>query len=129
MDYSEDAASAPQGGDLGFVSASALGRVAPPLRAAVLGSQPGTVKDVPAGGGHTLVLMLAREAAGQRELTDPTVRENIRDAVRQGKEQVLRTAYFAAARNDAKVVNYLARQVVDAQGKLPGLAPATPGKK
>lgn len=128
-DYSEDPTSAPQGGDLGFVAASALGRVPPPLRDAVLGSQPGTVKRVSNGGAHTLVLFVEREAAGQRELNDPTVRDNIRDTLRQRKEQVLRTAYIAVARNDAKAVNHLARQIVDAQGKVPDFGLPTPGKK
>jgi peptidyl-prolyl cis-trans isomerase SurA len=129
MDYSEDPGTAAQGGDLGFVAASALNRVPPQLRAAVLGSQPGTVKAVTAGGGHTLVLLVEIQAAGQRELNDPTVRDNIRDTLRQRKEQVLRTAYLTAARNDAKVINHLARQIVEAQGKMPSFGPGTPAKK
>jgi peptidyl-prolyl cis-trans isomerase SurA len=129
MDYSEDPTTAPRGGDLGFVAASALNRVPPPLRDAVLGSQAGTVKDVSAAGAHTLVLLIQHEAAGQRELTDPAVRDQVRDALRQRKEQVLQSAYLAAARNDAVVGNYLARQITDTQGKLPNLGPPTPGKK
>lgn len=129
MDYSEDPASAPQGGDLGFVSASALGRVPPQLRDAVLQSEPGMVKIVTAGGAHTLVLLVGREAAGQRELSDPTVKDNIRNSLRQRKEQVLRSAYIAAARSESKIVNYLAQQIVDSQGKPPDLGPAQPGKK
>ena len=69
MDYSEDPSTAPQGGDLGFVPASALNQVPPPLRAAVLGSQPGNVKLVSVGGAHTLVLLVERETAGQRTST------------------------------------------------------------
>jgi hypothetical protein len=38
---------------------------------------------------------------------------------------LLRTAYLAAARADAQVVNYEARRVVEAQGVVPG-SPATP---
>lgn len=129
MDYSEDAGTAPRGGDLGFVSASALGRVPPQLRDAVLQSQPGTVKTVSAGGAHTLVLLIATEAAGQRQLTDPGVKDQISESLRQRKDQVLRSAYIAAARNDTKIVNYFAQQIVDAQGPLPNLAPAVPGKK
>jgi peptidyl-prolyl cis-trans isomerase SurA len=129
MDYSEDASTAPQGGDLGFVAASALNRVPPPLREAVLGSQPGTVKTVTSGGAHTLVLLLERQPAGQRQLSDPAVRDQIHDSLRQTKEQVLRTAYLSSARNDAKVVNLLARQIVDGQGKMPTLGLPAPGKK
>jgi len=32
---------------------------------------------------------------------------------------LLRVAYLAVARNDAKVTNYLAQQVVESSGKLP----------
>ena len=81
-----------------------------------------------AGGGHTIVLVVAREAAGQRDLSVPAVRENITGALRSRKEQLLRTAYLSAARSDADVVNYLARRVVDAQGKVPSLAPVAPTK-
>ncbi len=128
-DYSEDPQSAPQGGDLGFVPVSALNQAPPPLRDAVLKTSPGTVSAVSAGGGHTLVLLVAREAAGQRDLTMPGVRENITATLRGRKEQLLRTAYLGAARSDAAVVNHLARRVLESQGKLPGLAPQAPGTK
>ena len=36
-----------------------------------------------------------------------------------GKEQLLRAAYIATARNNAKVTSYLAQQVVESAGKLP----------
>jgi len=127
MDYSEDPRSAPQGGDLGFVSTTALGQVPAALRNAVLKSEPGNVNVVSAGGAHTLVLLVAREQAGQRELSSPAVRDGITTMLRQRKQQLLRAAYIAAARNDAKVVNHLARQLVQKHSQLPGLLPA-PGK-
>ena len=92
----------------------------------ILASQPGTVKLVNVGGTLTIVLLVDMQAAGQRELNNPGVRDNIRDTLRQRKEQVLRTAYLGAARNDAKVVNYGG---AEAQGKLPDLGLANPGKK
>ena len=52
----------------------------------------------------------------------PEVRERIVDALRGRKEQLLRTAYLIAVRTDAKVVNYLARRLVESQGKPPSLA-------
>lgn len=129
MDYSEDAQSAAQGGDLGLVPASALNQVPAPLRDAVLKSAPGTVSVVSAGGGHTLVLLIAKEPSGQRDLNSPGVRENISTSLQQRKEQLLRVAYLTSARTDAKVVNYLARQIVASQGRVPGsLMPGGPGK-
>ena len=60
-------------------------------------------------------------------MSDPQVQQTIRDTLRNRKEQLLRAAYLATARDDAKVKNYLAAQVIEAAGKLPDLArsPAT----
>ena len=70
-DFSEDPQSAPRGGDLGFVPLSALQKAPPPLRDAVLKAQPGTVTMVNIGGTHTLVLLVAKEPAGQRDRACP----------------------------------------------------------
>ena len=128
-DYSEDPESAQRGGDLGFIPLSALKQAPPPLRDAVLGQTPGTVKVVSSGGAHTIVLLVAREAAGQRDLTVPAVREGITNTLRGRKEQLLRAAYLSAMRSDAKVVNYLAKRVLESPGKMPSLAPASPGSR
>jgi peptidyl-prolyl cis-trans isomerase SurA len=117
--YSEDPETAPRGGDLGFVPASRLKQAPPPLRDAVLKMAPGTANVVSAGGAHTIVLVVGHEQAGQRDLTMPGVRERITDTLRGRKEQLLRAAYLTTVRGDATVVNYLARRVVDSQGKLP----------
>jgi len=79
-------------------------------------------------GAHTLVLVVAHEPAGQRDLGTPQVRETITQTLRGRKEQLLRAAYLSAIRNDAVVVNRLAASLVESQGKTPGLAPAAPGK-
>jgi peptidyl-prolyl cis-trans isomerase SurA len=128
-EFSEDPESAPRGGDLGFVPISALKQAPPPLRDAVLNLSPGSVRVVSAGGAHTIVLLVSREGAGQRDLSTPGLKENITASLRGRREQLLRTAYLSAARTDAHVVNYLARRLVEAQGKLPTLAPAAPGKR
>jgi peptidyl-prolyl cis-trans isomerase SurA len=119
MDYSEDPESAPRGGDLGLVPLSAVKQATPALRDAVLKMAPGTARVVSQGDGHTIVLVVAREPAGQRDLSTPGVRQRITDTLRARREQLLRTAYLTTARTDADVVNYLARRVVEAQGKSP----------
>jgi peptidyl-prolyl cis-trans isomerase SurA len=50
-------------------------------------------------------------------LTDPRVQQTIRETLLNRKDQLLKAAYYEAARNEAKVVNYLARSVVDNAGK------------
>ncbi len=127
-DYSEDPQSTPNGGDLGFVTQSQLAQVPPPLRNAVLKTEPGRMSVVSAQGNHTLVLLVSREQAGQRELNTPQVRDSITNTLRTRREQLLRNAYLIAARNNATVVNYLAQRIVDAQGKAPGTVLGAPGK-
>jgi len=129
MDYSEDPQSAPQGGDLGFVSESALKQVPPLLRDAVLKAKPGSVSQVSASGAHNLVYLVAREPAGQRDLTTAGVREGIANTLRGRKEQLYRSAYLTAMRDDATVVNYFAKRLVDTPVQAPNLAPAAPGKQ
>jgi peptidyl-prolyl cis-trans isomerase SurA len=125
-EHSEDPQTAPQGGDLGFIPVSALSQVSPELRNAVVNAKPGDVSVVTAGGAFTLVLLVGREEAGQRDLSTPGVKEGIQGALRERKEQLLSAAYLADARNDAKVVNYLARQVVGSQASKPAVAPSAP---
>jgi len=117
MDYSEDPQSAPRGGDLGYVPVSTLRNAPPALRDAVLNKTPGSVNVVSSNGGYTIVLVVGFEKAGQRDLSMPDVRERITSTLRGRREQLLRAAYLTALRNDTRVVNYLARRVVDSQGK------------
>jgi peptidyl-prolyl cis-trans isomerase SurA len=124
--YSEDPESAPRGGDLGLVPVSKLKQAPPQLRDAVLGKTPGSVNVASAGGAYTLVLVVAHEQAGQRDLSAPGVRDRISETLRSQREQLLRAAYLMAARSDATVVNYLARRLVESKGAMPSLLPAAP---
>ncbi|MEO8681919.1 MAG: peptidylprolyl isomerase [Vicinamibacterales bacterium] len=124
-DYSEDPRSAPQGGDLGFVPLSALQQAPPLLRDTVLKMTPGSVSHVGTGGAHTLVLLVAKEEAGQRDPSMPAVKEGITNTLRGRREQLLRTAFLTTTTADATIVNYLARQIVQSQGHAGSAAPAT----
>jgi len=117
MDYSEDPESAPRGGDLGLMPLSALKQAPPALRDAVLKVTPGSARVVSQGGAHTIVYVVAKEAAGRRDLSTPGVREGITATLKNRKEQLLRSAYLAAAREDADVTNYMARKIVASGGK------------
>jgi peptidyl-prolyl cis-trans isomerase SurA len=129
MDFSEDADSAPRGGDLGFVPISRLKQAPPPMRDAVLQKPAGTVNVVSAGGAHTIVLVVAHEGAGQRDLSTPGMRERITETLRGRREQLLRAAYLTALQDAANIENHLARRLVETQGKMPSLAPSAPGAK
>lgn len=128
-DYSEDPESAPRGGDLGFITVSQLKQAPPQLRDAVLKKSPGSVNVVTANGAYSLVLVVAHEQPGQRDLSMPVVKENITQTLKGRKEGLLRTAYLTAARADAKVENYLARRLVEAQGKAAPALLTSPGSK
>jgi parvulin-like peptidyl-prolyl isomerase len=126
MDYSEEQ-SAAQGGDVGLVPMSALRQAPPQLRDAVLKMKPGSVSVVSVDGGHAIVALIARQAAGQRDASMPEVRNGISATLRGRREQLLRAAYVETIRDEADVVNHLARRIVDSQGKpspaLPLVAP------
>jgi peptidyl-prolyl cis-trans isomerase SurA len=120
MDYSEDPASAGSGGDLGYVPESSLSQSDPALKKAVMSLKAGQTSGVIVlRDSYRILKLVAKEAPGQRDLNDPAVQQSIRDNIHNRKEQLLRAAYLAIARNNAKITNYLAQQVVESAGKLP----------
>lgn len=118
MDYSEEPQSAQQGGEIGLVPLSALRQAPPKLRDAVLKATPGTVNVVAMEGGYTIVALMEKQAAGQRDLSTPDVKEGITATLRGRREQLLRSAYLEAVRDKATVINHLARRLVDSPGTL-----------
>ncbi len=121
-DYSEDPESAARGGDLGLVPLSALKQAPAAFRDVALKVTPGSARVVSQDGAYAIVYVVSREPAGQRELSTPGVRDQITAALRGRREELLRTAYLTAVKTDANVVNYLARRVVESQGKVPATA-------
>jgi len=129
MDYSEDPNTAATGGDLGYMPESSLNgpQTDPVLKKAVMSLKPGQVSPpIQLRDNIRILKLVAREAAGQRGVNDPQVQQMIRDTLRNRKEQLLRNAYLAVARDEARVTNYLALQVIEAAGKLPDAAKSTP---
>ncbi len=126
MDYSEDVNTTSNGGDLGYIPESSLNQADAALKKLVLSLKPGQVSQpIVLKDSIRILKLVAREAAGQRGINDPQVQQTIRDTLRDRKEQLLRAAYLAVARDEAKVTNYLAEQVVETAGKLPDAAKST----
>jgi peptidyl-prolyl cis-trans isomerase SurA len=126
MDYTEDVNTASNGGDLGYIPESSLNQADPSLKKLVLTLKPGQVSQpIVLKDSIRILKLVAREAAGQRGINDPQVQQTIRDTLRDRKEQLLRAAYLAVGRDEAKVTNYLAEQVVETAGKLPDAAKST----
>jgi peptidyl-prolyl cis-trans isomerase SurA len=113
QNYSEDPGSAPNGGDMGFHPESDFGRMPDFLK---------LIREMPAGStssvikmpeGYRIFKMISKEPAGQRDLADPRTQQEIREELRNQKNQLLQAAYFEVARNNAKVQNYLAQSIVE----------------
>jgi len=58
--------------------------------------------------GYSIVRLISKEPAGQRELNDPRVQQFIREQLRDGREQLLKAAYYDVVHNEAKISNYYA---------------------
>jgi peptidyl-prolyl cis-trans isomerase SurA len=63
-------------------------------------------------GAYMIVKLIAKEPAGQRDLNDPRVQQAIRQQLRDRREQLLKAAYYESLRDDAKVTNYYADEVL-----------------
>jgi peptidyl-prolyl cis-trans isomerase SurA len=121
MDYSEDPEASGNGGDLGFAPESSLKNTDPTTRDAVIKLKPGQYSPVitvvnPMTKqllGFRIVKLIAKEPAGQRELSDPRVLESIRSQLRDRREQLLKAAYYEVRRDEAKVENYYAEKVLE----------------
>jgi peptidyl-prolyl cis-trans isomerase SurA len=124
MEYSEDTETSGNGGDLGFTPESALKNTDPVTRDAVTKLKPGQYTTVitvinPMTKqlvGFRIVKLIAKESAGQRELSDPRVQEAIRSQLRDRREQLLKAGYYEVLRDQAKVQNYYAEKVLEGNG-------------
>ncbi|MDR3745679.1 MAG: SurA N-terminal domain-containing protein [Acidobacteriaceae bacterium] len=118
MNFSEDPETASNGGDMGFHYESEM-RADPLIYAAVTKLKPGQITDIlplldgqtkkPAG--YAIYKLLSREPAGQRDVNDPRVQQAIRQQLRDGRSQLLKSAYFEMLRDQAKVENFFAEEI------------------
>jgi len=120
MNYSEDPETSNNGGDLGMAPESALKTADPSTRDAVMKLKPGQYTPVipivnPTNHqayGYMIVKLISKEPAGQRDANDPRVQQAIRQQLRERREQLLKAAYYETLRDDAKVTNYYAEEVL-----------------
>jgi peptidyl-prolyl cis-trans isomerase SurA len=125
MNFSEDPESSGNGGDLGFTPESSLRETDAATREAVAKLKPGQYTNVVAVMnpntkqvfGYRIVKLVAKEPAGQRELADPRVQQAIREQLRDRREQLLKAAYYEVVRDQAKVENFYAEQVLKTSSK------------
>src|ERR1700691_1909928 len=120
MNYSEDPETSNNGGDLGMAPESALKNADSATRDAVMKLKPGQYTPVipiinptnhqPAA--YMIVKLIAKEPAGQRDLNDPRAQHGIRQKLRARREQLLKAAYYETLRDDAKITDYYAEEVL-----------------
>jgi peptidyl-prolyl cis-trans isomerase SurA len=118
MNFSERQDTAPNGGDMGFVSESQM-KADPATYAAILKLKPGETTDIlplldantHKVGGYSIYKLISKEPAGQRDVNDPRVQQAIRQQLHDSRSQLLKTAYFEMLRDQAKVENFLAEQI------------------
>ena len=125
MNFSEASNTASNGGDMGLIPESSL-RSDAEVFSAVSKLSPGQITDVlpvydsagPARRpvGYAIYKLIAHEAAGQRDLSDPRVQQVIRQGLRDARAQLLKNAYFEMLHNEAKVHNYFADRILKQAG-------------
>jgi peptidyl-prolyl cis-trans isomerase SurA len=125
MNFSEDKDTASNGGDMGFIPESQLHDAEVEVYNAISKLKPGEFTDVfpianPASHkveGYAIYKLISKEAAGQRTLNNVQVQAAIRQNLRDGHAQLLKTAWLEKLRDEAKVHNYLADQILNEGAK------------
>lgn len=125
MNYSEDPETAGNGGDLGFTPESSLKGTDPATREAITKLKPGQYSAIiqvvnPTTHqlfGYRIIKLIAKEPAGQRDLNDPRVQQAIREQLRDRREQLLKAAFYEEIRDQARVENFYAEQILSQSGK------------
>ncbi|RZU42120.1 SurA N-terminal domain-containing protein [Edaphobacter modestus] len=118
MNFSERPDTSSSGGDIGFVSESQM-KADPMIFNAITKLKPGQITEIlplidaqtRKPGGYAIYKLISREPAGQRELSDPPVQQSIRQQLREGRSQLLKSAYLEILRDQAKVQNFYAEQI------------------
>ena len=116
---SEDPSSGPAGGDLNFQPFQAIENIDPRLAQSVQKMRAGETfpQVIETRYGFHIVKLLEKDAGGQKDLSDPRVQANVRQAIFNRKDQTLKNAFSEAARNKATVTNFLAQRILDTAGK------------
>jgi peptidyl-prolyl cis-trans isomerase SurA len=123
MNFSEQPETAQNGGDLGFIPESSL-KGDKTAYEAISKLKPGQYTTVLMVAdpnshqvfGYRVVRLMSKEAAGQRELKDPRVQQAIREQLRDRREQLLKAAYYEVIRDEAKVENFFAEDILKKTG-------------
>lgn len=120
--FSEDSQTSANGGDMGFILESPFKTEEPDVFNAVSKLKAGQFTDaMPIYEsqtnqhkvvGYGIYELIEKRPAGQGDLTDPRVQQRIRLLLHNNHAQLLQNAYYEMLRDDAKIHNYLAEQLL-----------------
>ena len=127
-EYSEDGSKA-QGGDLGYISEESLKQnFGEQISAAFMNPTfaVGKITNAIPLNGKAYIFKLQERIEKDETLTleSPDVRPQIQQGLVDSRKQLLGASYQAMAMNEAKIVNNLAKKVVDNPNELSGARPA-----
>lgn len=119
MNYSEQADTASNGGDMGFIPESQL-KQNPEFFDAISKLRPGQITGIlpiyqgptKKALGYVIFKLIAVEPAGQHPLSDPRVQQLIRQQLGDSRTRLLQSAYYEILRDQARVVNYYAEDLL-----------------
>ncbi|MGI8670138.1 MAG: SurA N-terminal domain-containing protein [Aridibacter sp.] len=120
-----------QKGDLGYVSEEQMQQTfSPQIASAFMSDQfkvGGITPAIPIAGKFYIFKLQDRsEKDEDLTLESPGVRQQITDNLVNTRKQLLTASYAAMAMNEADIVNYLAKKVIDNPNELSGARPASP---
>ena len=121
MNFSENAQNSTNNGDMGLIPQSQLEQsVGPQLFAAIDKLKAGQTTDIiplpdprdpKKTSGYMILQLIAKEPAGQHDLSEPQVQQHIREGLREARSQLLKAAYFEMLRDQSKIENYFAEDI------------------
>ena len=116
MNFSENPQTAPNGGDMGMIAEQQL-KTNVDAFSAISKLHAGQDTDIipfPDAAhvqGFVIFRLIEKAAAGQRDLNDPRVQQQIRRQLQDSRSQLLKAAYLEMLRDQAKVENFMAEQI------------------
>lgn len=119
---SDDSSPDAPGGRITFISSADLSRGDPAIKTAVSSLKVGETSDlIKTKDGYLIIKLFEIEKGGQHDLSDPRVQTSIRNDLIDQKDRLLKGAFSEDARNEAKIVNYFAKRVLEnaAQASTP----------
>jgi len=119
MNYSEQADTSSNGGDMGFIPESQL-KQNPEFYDSITKLRSGQITEIlpiyqgptKKALGYVIYKLIAVEPAGQHPLSDPRVQQMIRQQLRDSRTRLLQSAYYEVLRDQARVVNFYAEDLL-----------------